>query len=97
MLTFFYSPGSCALASHIALEDAGASYELKRVDFRKTEQQSPDYLAVNPKGRVPALATPLGAVTENPAILAFIAVWRQDRMAARLFAPTPPGRPLPLR
>ena len=73
MLTFFYSPGSCALASHIALEDAGASYELKRVDFRKTEQQSPDYLAVNPKGRVPALATPLGAVTENPAILAFIA------------------------
>ena len=73
MFTFFYSPGSCALASHIALEDAGASYELKRVDFRKTEQQSPDYLAVNPKGRVPALTTPLGAVTENPAILAFIA------------------------
>jgi glutathione S-transferase len=73
MLTFFYSPGSCALASHIALEDAGASYELKRVDFRKTQQQSPDYLAVNPKGRVPALATPRGVVTENPAILAFIA------------------------
>jgi len=73
MLTFFYSPGSCALASHIALEDAGASYELKRVDFRKTEQQSADYLAVNPKGRVPALATSRGPVTENPAILAFIA------------------------
>ena len=73
MLTFFYSPGSCALASHIALEDAGASYELKRVDFRKTEQQSADYLAVNPKGRVPALATPRGVLTENPAILAFIA------------------------
>ena len=73
MFTFFYSPGSCALASHIALEDAGASYELKRVDFRKTEQQSADYLAVNPKGRVPALATPRGVLTENPAILAFIA------------------------
>jgi glutathione S-transferase len=73
MLTFFYSPGSCALASHIALEDARASYELKRVDFRKTEQQSADYLAVNPKGRVPALATPRGVLTENPAILAFIA------------------------
>jgi glutathione S-transferase len=73
MFTFFYSPGSCALASHIALEDAGASYELKRVDFRKTEQQSPDYLAVNSKGRVPALATPRGVVTENPAILTFIA------------------------
>src|ERR1700735_5597940 len=73
MFTFFYSPGTCALASHIALEDAGASYELKRVDFRKTEQQSPDYLAINPKGRVPALATPRGVVTETPAILAFIA------------------------
>jgi glutathione S-transferase len=73
MFTFFYCPGSCALASHIALEDAGATYEAKRVDFRKTEQQSPDYLAVNPKGRVPALATPRGVVTENPAILAFIA------------------------
>jgi glutathione S-transferase len=73
MLTLFYSPNSCALASHIALEDAGASYELKRVDFRKSEQQSPDYLAINPKGRVPALATPRGVVTENPAILAFIA------------------------
>jgi len=73
MFTLFYSPGSCALASHIALEDAGASYELKRVDFRKTEQQSPDYLAINPKGRVPALSTPGGVVTETPAILAFIA------------------------
>jgi glutathione S-transferase len=73
MLTFFYSPGSCALASHIALEDSGATYELKRVDFRKSEQQSPDYLAINPKGRVPALKTPEGVVTETPAILAFLA------------------------
>jgi glutathione S-transferase len=73
MLMFFYSPGSCALASHIALEDSGATYELKRVDFRKSEQQSPDYLAINPKGRVPALKTPRGIVTETPAILAFIA------------------------
>ena len=73
MLMFFYSPGSCALASHIALEDSGATYELKRVDFRKSEQQSPDYLAINPKGRVPALKTPHGVLTETPAILAFLA------------------------
>ncbi len=79
--TFFYSPGSCALASHIALEDAGADYQLKRVDFRKTEQQTADYLAINPKARVPALSTPRGVVTENPAILAFIA---QSFPAARL-------------
>ena len=73
MFTFFYSPGTCALASHIALEDAGASYELKRLDFRKSEQQSPDYLAINPKGRVPTLRTPRGVLTETPAILAFVA------------------------
>jgi glutathione S-transferase len=73
MLTLFYAPGTCALASHIALEEAAAPYELKRLDFRNAEQQSSDYLAINPKGRVPALATPRGVLTETPAILAFVA------------------------
>ena len=73
MFTLYYAPGTCALASHIALEEAGASYELRRVDFSKAQQQSPDYLAVNPKGRVPALVTPRGTLTETPAILAFVA------------------------
>jgi glutathione S-transferase len=73
MLKFFYSPGSCALASHIALEEAGAKYESVRLNFDDKEQQKPEYLAINPKGRVPALATERGVLTENPAILAFIA------------------------
>ena len=73
MFTFFYAPRTCSLASHIALAEAGADYELRRLDFARAEQQSPDYLAVNPKGRVPALATPQGVLTETPAILAFIA------------------------
>lgn len=73
MLTLYYAPRTCALASHIALEDAGVDYEAKRVDFGKTEQQSPAYLAVNPKGRVPSLVTPHGILTETPAILAYIA------------------------
>ena len=73
MLTLYYMPGTCALASHIALEDSGASYQARRVDFQKKEQTSPEYLAVNPKGRVPALATPRGVLTETPAILAFLA------------------------
>ncbi len=73
MLTFYYAPHTCSLASHIALLDAGAPYELKRIDFRKTEQQSPGYLAINPKARVPAMVTPRGILTETPAILAFIA------------------------
>ena len=73
MLTFHYSPGSCALASHIALAEAGAKYALQRIDFAKAEQKSPAYLAINPKARVPALATPRGVLTETPAILAYIA------------------------
>jgi glutathione S-transferase len=73
MLTLYFAKGTCALASHIALEDSGAGYETKRVDFKSNAQQSPDYLAINPKGRVPALATPQGILTETPAILVYIA------------------------
>lgn len=73
VLKLFYSPGSCALASHIALEEAGADYTTTRVDFSQNEQRSPEYLAVNAKGRVPALVTDGGTLTETPAILAYIA------------------------
>jgi len=81
MLTFYFAPHTCSLASHIALEDAGADYDLRRIDFGKTEQQSPAYLAINPKGRVPALVTPRGILTETPAMLAFVA---QSFPAAKL-------------
>lgn len=81
MLIFYYAPDTCALACHVALEEAGADYSLRRIDFDKTEQRGPDYLAVNPAGRVPALVTPSGILTETPAILAFIA---QTYPAARL-------------
>lgn len=81
MFTLYYALNTCALASHIALLDAGAPYELKRIDFRAAQQQAPDYLAINPKARVPAMTTPRGILTETPAILAFIA---QSFPAARL-------------
>ncbi len=73
MLTLYYSPGSCALASHIALEEAGAEYRTVRLDFSKNEQRKPDYLALNPKGRVPVLITEQGILSESPAILVYIA------------------------
>ena len=57
MLTLFYAVGTCALASHIALEEAGAEYDLVRLEFRTNDQCKPEYLAINPKGRVPALVT----------------------------------------
>jgi len=72
MLRLHYAPHTCALASHLALEEAGADYETVRVDFAKSEQRSPAYLAVNPKGRVPALVTERGVLTETPAILLFV-------------------------
>jgi glutathione S-transferase len=73
MLKLFYAPGSCALASHIALEEAGAEYTAYRMDLKAGDQRKPEYLAINPKGRVPALVTDRGILTENVAILAFIA------------------------
>jgi glutathione S-transferase len=81
MLKLFYAPNSCAMASHIALEEAGAAYEAVKVDLVAGDQRKPDYLAINPKGRVPALVTDRGVLTENPAILAFVA---QSHPAARL-------------
>ncbi len=86
MLKLFYSPGACSLASHIALEEAGATYEAVRMNFAADEQKKPAYLALNPKGRVPALVTDRGILTESPAILAYIA---QSFPAAKL-APSDP-------
>jgi glutathione S-transferase len=73
MMKLYYATGTCALASHIALEEAGAAYTTDRLDFKANQQNTPDYLKINPKGRVPALVTDKGVITENPAILAFIA------------------------
>jgi glutathione S-transferase len=73
MLTLYYATNTCALASHIALEEAGAAFETRWVDFGAAEQTKPEYLKINPKGRVPALVTEHGVLTETPAILAYIA------------------------
>ena len=74
MMKFNYSPGSCALASRIALEEAGAKYEAVWMDLEDYYEQCwPAYLCVNPKGCVPSLETERGVLTENPAILAYVA------------------------
>jgi glutathione S-transferase len=81
MLTLYYAPHTCALASHIALEEAGATYEAIRLSFKSDDQKKPDYLKINPKARVPALVTDRGALTETPALLIYIA---QSFPAAKL-------------
>jgi len=72
MLKLFHAWGSCSLASLIALEEAGADYQLEVMSTRAGDQRTAEYLAVNPKGRVPALVTPRGVLTETPAILSYI-------------------------
>ena len=86
MLTLYAATGSCSRASHIALEESGLAYKVRLVDFAKAEQREPAYLAINPKGRVPALATDQGVLTESPAILAHIAALSPPG----LLAPTDP-------
>lgn len=87
MLTFYRSGGtSCAVATQIALEDAGADYKDVVVDLAGGQQRSPEFLKVNPKGRVPVLVTDKGVLTETVALLLYVA---QTHPAAKL-APTDP-------
>lgn len=65
-------PGSCAFASHVALEMAGAGYEVKLAP-REGGRTAKTFYDINPKGRVPALVTQQGVLTETPAILNYIA------------------------
>ncbi|MEM9793631.1 MAG: glutathione S-transferase family protein [Pseudomonadota bacterium] len=71
-LLLYYSPGTAALAVHILLEELGVSHRLERVDFASGAQHGAAFRAVNPKGRVPALSTSDGILTETPAILAYL-------------------------
>ena len=73
MLKFYFAPDTCSLASLIVLEDVDADYHSVTIDFGSEMQKSPSYLTVNPKGRVPALVSDDGVLTETPAILAYLA------------------------
>lgn len=87
MLRLYYAQGTCALATHIALEEAGAAYEAVRVDFAAQAQRGREYLAINPKGRVPALVTDSGTLTETPALLCYVAQLFPDARLAPLSDP----------
>jgi glutathione S-transferase len=84
-MKLYYSPGACSLSPHIALLEAGLPYDLVKVDLRaKKLENGDDYLSVNPKGQVPALALDTGElVTEGPVIVQMIA----DKASAKNLAP----------
>lgn len=73
MLTYYYSKASSALAAHILLEEIGVDYDAVEVSIAKGAHKTPEYLAINPKARVPALRDGAAIVTENPAILGYLA------------------------
>lgn len=89
MLKLHHSPMACSLASRLALAEAGLEHEIAFVKTWKGEQKSEAYLAVNPRGKVPALETPQGVLTESAAILPYIADLAPEK---GLIPPTAFGR-----
>ena len=74
MYKLYYSPGACSLAPHILLEESALPYTLELVSIAEGKTRTPEYLAINPKGRVPVLVTEEGELlTEVPAICWYIA------------------------
>jgi glutathione S-transferase len=72
-IKIYYGPGSCAFSVLIALEEAGADYQPVKLDLAGGEQRGEAYLAVNPRGRVPALAIEGTVITETLAVLSYLA------------------------
>ena len=83
MLTLYYAPGACSMASHIVLEESGEKYGPRKVDLAGGEQRTEAYLKLNPLGRVPVLGLDDGTpLTENTAILPYLGkrfdLWPKD-------------------
>jgi glutathione S-transferase len=79
---FFYASGACSLAPHILLLEVGAQPEMVKLDLKAGDQHKDEYKQINPLGRVPAIATKRGVLTENPAVLGWIArAWPNARLA----------------
>jgi glutathione S-transferase len=73
MLVLYMSPGSSAMATHIALHEIGAPFEPRWISFGKQEQRTPEYLALNPEGKVPALVIDGRVLTEVAGTLWYLA------------------------
>jgi glutathione S-transferase len=82
-MKLYFALGTCALAAHIALQEAGLPYVIEKVDLKSKKTASgDDYLSINPKGYVPALQFEKGVLTENVAVLLYIADLKPDRNLA---------------
>jgi glutathione S-transferase len=84
-MKLYYAPGACSLASHIALEELGMPYEAVKLDLAAGDQRKPEYLALNPRGRVPTLVVDGQVLTENVGVMTYLAggypkakLWPED-------------------
>jgi len=77
--TLYFSPGSCSLAPHIVLEEIGLPFQLSHSSTSDGSTNTPEYLRINPKGRVPVLVTGNSVLTEAPAILLHLAISNPDQ------------------
>jgi glutathione S-transferase len=77
--TLYFSPGACSLAPHIILEEIGQPFHLALVSTSDGSTRTPEYLKLNPKGRVPVLITGDSVLTEAPAILTHLAIANHER------------------
>ncbi len=73
MLRLYHSPMACSLASRLALAESGLAHEVVVINTRKGEQNADSYRRIHPRGKVPALDTGQGVITESSAILPLIA------------------------
>ena len=81
----YYAPGACSFASHIALEEVGIPYETQKLDLAAGDQRKPEYLKLNPRGRVPTCEVDGNVITENVGIMTYFAggypnagIWPKD-------------------
>jgi glutathione S-transferase len=70
-IKLYYAPGACSFASHIAIEEVGVPYEAIKLNLAEGDQRKPEYLRLNPRGRVPTLVVDDHVLTENVGILAY--------------------------
>ncbi|HEY2629710.1 MAG TPA: glutathione S-transferase N-terminal domain-containing protein [Usitatibacter sp.] len=94
-IKLYYAPGACSLASHFAIEDTGLAYETVRINTAEGQQRSPEYLAINPRGRVPTAIIDGHVITENVGIMTYFAggypkanIWPKDTMHQALAVST---------
>lgn len=84
-IKLYYAPGACSMASHICLEELGVPYETQRLNLANGDQRKPEYLALNPRGRVPTAVVDGEVLTENVGIMSYFGggygqgrIWPKD-------------------